>query len=111
MAYTVSFNAPSIPGVFGMQGKVLQILQAVIDDFGFEEQQAIYFYYHMDLPLGDIAAAVGLSKRHVAAVLGLYAERLSGKLELLKKAMTFEEGDDLPISDILIPYQLYREAD
>jgi len=111
MAYTVTFNAPSIPKVFVMQGKVLQLLQAVIDDFDFEEQQAIYFYYHMDLALGDIAGAVGLSEQHVAAVLGLYTERLSGRLELLKKAMTFEEGDSLPIRDILIPYELYREAD
>ena len=99
-----SLKMPEIPRAFINHEKVKHVLCSTIEDFDYEEQQAIYFFCFMGLPTKAISKAVKLTETHVVSVIGLYAERLASKLCLFKKALPYNADDMLQVSEILLPY-------
>ena len=100
--FTIPLNMPSIPRAFVNHSNAKLILCDTVEGFGFEEQQAIYFYCFLNEPISNIAEKVGLTQAHVASVLGLYSARLTGKLDLFKKALPYDEDDLLHVSELLL---------
>jgi len=94
---------PEVPRAFISHAKVKHVLCDTVEDFGFEEQEALYFYCFLNLPISEISKSTGLSHNHVVSVLCLYSERLSTKLSIFKKALPYDANDLLPISEILLP--------
>jgi len=78
------------------------VLSHTIESFGCEEQEAIYVYCILDLPVSDIAKLTELSPNHVANTLMLYSERLAAKLSIFKRAVPYNESDMLPVSEMLL---------
>jgi hypothetical protein len=102
----MQMEMPKVPRAFIKRGKVKLILCHIAEDFGHEEQQALYFYCFLDVPIDEIAEKVGLSQSHVASVLVLYSERLTDKLNLFKRAILYDANDLLPVSEILLQYNI-----
>ena len=92
---------PKVPRAFVNHANIKLVLLHTAEDFGFEEQQAIYFYSLLDAPISEIADKTGLSQNHVTCVLKLYSERLASKLDLFKRAVPYDANDLLPVSEIL----------
>jgi len=82
----------------------MQVLCATVEDFSTDEQQAIFYFHHLDLSPGTIARTMQLTEQHVTSVLGLYAERLTCKLELFKQVLTHDKNETLQVRDILLPW-------
>jgi len=80
----------------------MQVLCATVEDFTYEEQQAIYLYHFMEMTFPSIALFVELTERHVISALGLYTERLTNKLELFKRVQPYNKEDMLHVRDILL---------
>jgi len=95
---------PKVPRAFIKRGKIKLILCHIAEDFGHEEQQALYFYCFLDVPIDEIAEKVGLSQNHIASVLVLYSERLTIKLDFFKRAIFYDANDLLPVSEIFLQY-------
>jgi len=95
---------PGIPRAFITRGKIKLILCHTAEDFGYEEQQALYLYCFLKIPIDEIAGKIGLSQNHIASVLVLYSERLTTKLDFFKRAMPYDANDLLPVSEILLQY-------
>ena len=79
------------------------ILRALMDDFDFEEKQALYYYVNIDSSIEEIAQISGLSCTHVVSILNLYRERLEYKLDFLKKVKPHEADEMLPLCILLYP--------
>jgi len=94
---------PKVPRVFINHARIKLILCHTAEEFGHEEQQALYFYCYLGASISEISEKVGLSQNHVASVLGLYSERLTSQLNLFKRAMSYDASDVLSVSEILIP--------
>jgi len=92
---------PKVPRVFIEHPKIKYVLYHTIDEFDFEEKEAIYFYCILDLPISEIAKIIGISQNHVASALGLYSERLNFKLDVFKKAISYDTNDVLHVSEVL----------
>ena len=92
---------PKVPRAFMNHAEIKLILSHTSAEFGFEEQQALYFYCFLNAPINEISQKVGLSQNHVASVLGLYSERLTNQLDLFKKAVPYDANDLLPVSEVL----------
>jgi len=82
----------------------MQILSATVNEFGHEEQCAIYYHHFMNLPLWSIARTVQLSEGHVVSAINLFAARLDEKLDFFKKVQPHDANDVLPVRDILLPW-------
>ena len=95
---------PKVPRAFIKRVKIKLILCHIAEDFGHEEQQALYLYCFLNAPIDEIAEKVGLSQSHVASVLGLYSERLKSKLDFFKRAMLYDANDLLPVNEVLLKY-------
>ena len=95
---------PKIPKAFMVHNNIMQILSTTVFEFGYEEQQAIYYHYFLDLPPGVIARVVQLSKKHVVNTLGLYAQRLEVKLDFFKRVQPYDENETVQVRDILFPW-------
>ena len=104
MDNTLQLPTPLIPRAFVGHRKIMQVLCATVDEFSHEEQQALYYHHYIGLDLPAIARTVLLTENHVRSTLNLYAERLTAKLELFKKAMSYNENDTLHVRDILLPW-------
>ena len=101
-SFSIEIDMPKVPHAFMKHGKIKLMLCHIAAEFGFEEQQALYFYCFLDAPLGEISEKVGLSQTHIASVLSLYSERLTTQLNFLKKAVPYDADDLLPVSEILV---------
>ena len=101
LQFPMQLKVPEIPKAFTQHKNVMMILCSTIEEFGHEEQQALYYYCYLRVPICDIAKKVGLSQGHVASVLGLYLERLTNQLDFFKKAVPYDNSDLLPVSEIL----------
>jgi len=95
---------PDIPSAFIKRDKIKRVLCHTAEEFGHEEQQALYLYCFLKTSISEIAEKVGLSQNHVKSVLALYSERLVNKLALFKKTIPYDDNDVLPISEILLQY-------
>jgi len=94
---------PKIPRTFINHDRVRLLLYHLVDEFDYEERQALYFYCYLDdVSVSEIAEKVELSQLHVLSVLTLYSERLTSKLNFLKKAVPYDANDLLPVSEILV---------
>jgi len=93
---------PDIPRAFVANNNAKRILAHAVDEFGFEEQQAIYYYCYLSMPIHGIAWLLELSELHVTSVLGLYKERVAALLDFFKKALPHDANDGLDIKEILI---------
>jgi len=100
--FEVRLEMPKVPRAFMNRAEIKRILCHTAAEFGFEEQQALYFYCLLDVPINEISEKVGLSQNHVASVLGLYTERLTNQLNLFKRTMPYDPKDVLPVSEILL---------
>ena len=97
----MQIKMPQVPRAFINNDKIKLVLCHIANDFEFEERQALYFYCFLGAPINEIAEKVGLSQKHVVNVLGLYAERLTNKLDLFQKSLPYDANDSLPVSEIL----------
>jgi len=107
-AFQLQINMPEIPRAFVANRKTLRILAHAVEEFGFEEQQVIYYYCHMSVPIHGIAWLLEMTELHVASVLGLYSERVKSLLDFFKKALPHDSSDWLDIKEILnieVPHQ------
>ena len=104
MTHALQLSQPEIPKAFLTHDRIMQILCATVEDFNAEEQQAIYYFHHLELSPRTIARTLQLTEQHVVSALGLYAERLTGKLELFKQVQPHNESDTLQVRDILCPW-------
>ena len=91
----------SIPKAFMQNDDAKWVLCDVINDFHYEEKQAIYYFCVLDVTIEDVAEKIELSPNHVASTLGLYSERLESKLCFFRKIMPYDENDLLPIGEML----------
>ena len=93
---------PTVPRAFVTHPKIKYAVYCLIEGFGYEEQQAIgYFYYLTDASIKEIAEKTELTENRVSSSICLYAERLEAKLELFKRILPYDTGDVLPITEIL----------
>ncbi|MCL2373398.1 MAG: hypothetical protein FWC78_08380 [Defluviitaleaceae bacterium] len=97
----IQIKSPEIPKAFMGHSKVMYVLCSAISNFGHEEQQAIGYFYYLNLSVTEIAAATKLTENHVISVIILYAERLETKLDLFKKTLKHDPSDVLQVRDIL----------
>jgi len=102
--HTLLLPKVEIPRAFMGNDRIMRVLYSTIEEFENEEKQAIYFYYHLKLPLRAIACNLALSKMHIISTLGLYTERLASKIDLFKKALPYNADDTIQICDILFPW-------
>ena len=100
--FSMCIEMPGIPKAFIKRVKIKLVLCHTAEEFGYEEQQALYLYCFLKTPIEEIAEKVGLSQNHVKSVLVLYSERLANKLNLFKKAIPYDAGDLLPVSEIIV---------
>jgi len=94
---------PKVPRVFITHERIKFLLCHTAEEFGHEEQLALYFFCYLNASISEISEKTGLSQNHVASVLGLYSERLTNQLNLFKRAMPYDADDVLPVSEILVP--------
>ena len=99
--FPMQLEMPKVPRAFLNRTKVRLMLCDIAEEFGFEEQQALYYYCFLDVSIEEIAKRVGLSQKHVASVLGIYSERLTNKLDVFKKALPYDTNDLVSVSEIL----------
>jgi len=92
---------PQIPRAFVNHTKIKYVLCCTIEDFGYEEKEAIGFFCYLGAPISEISEATGLSQNHIESVICLYSERLATKLDIFKKALPYDTNDLLPVSEIL----------
>jgi len=104
VTHALQLSKPEIPKAFYAHGGIMQVLCATVEDFSADEQQAIYYYHHLELSPRTIARTLQLTERHVVSVLGLYAERLISKLELFKRVQPHDENETLEVRDILLAW-------
>ena len=102
--FSTRIEMPGIPKAFINQAKIKLVLCHTAEEFGYEEQQALYHYCFYKTPIGEIAEKVGLSQNHVKSVLVLYSERLASKLDLFKRAIPYNADDLLSVNEILLQY-------
>jgi len=102
MGYASQPSTAGIPRDFINHDKVKIILCSILESFGYEEQMAICYFHLAGISIGEISQATELSESHVESALALYVERLEEKLNFLKKSIPFDEGDLLPISEMLV---------
>jgi len=95
---------PQIPRSFALHDKIMEVLYATVEDFNCEEQQAIYYHYHMALSPCTIAKVLELTEQHVVSALGLYAERLATRIDLFKRTLPHDDQDMMQTSEILLPW-------
>ena len=101
---TMSLPKPQIPRSFSLHHKIMEVLCATVEDFSFEEQQAIYYHYHLDLSPQTIARVLELTEHHVESALGLYAERLTTRIDLFKRTLSYDDNDMMPTHEILLTW-------
>jgi len=95
-------SKPTVPRAFIQDFWTKKVLSGIIDEFSFEEKQAIYFYFSMSpVGLDDVAYAAELSQNHTVSVLNLYSERLMSKLDFFKQIVPYEPDDLLPVVELL----------
>ena len=104
--FPMRLEMPKVPRVFIKHERIKFLLCHTAEEFGFEEQQALYFFCYLNAPLSVISEKTGLSQNHVASVLGLYSERLTNQLNLFKRTMSYDANDVLPVNEILIPQNI-----
>ena len=102
--HSMRVEMPDIPSAFIKRDKIKLVLCHTTEEFGYEEQQALYLYCFLKTPISEIAEKVDLSQNHIKSVLALYSERLTSKLNLFKKALPYDADDVLPVSEILLQY-------
>jgi len=91
-----------VPRTFIQDCGTKNVLGDIINDFNFEEKQAIYYYFGTDCAsIDEISKVTELSQNHTLSVLNLYWERLSLKLDFFKKIIHYDQDDLLLISDLL----------
>ena len=101
---------PTVPRAFVTHPKIKYAVYCLIEGFGYEEQQAIgYFYYLDDVSIKEIAEKTELTENRVLSSIGLYAERLEAKLEFFKRILPYDTSDVLPITEILF-HDAFNEA-
>jgi len=93
---------PQIPRAFINHSKVKHLLCEMIENFGYEERQAIYYFCFLDVSVSEISKVTELTESHIISVLSLYSERLECKINFFKKAMPCNVDDVLPVSEILL---------
>jgi len=99
---------PEMPSDFAYHDDIKVVLDSVIRNFRFEEQQAIYFYHILGVEVSELAQVMGLSENHVVGVLNLYSEQLESKLYFFRKIIPHNGNDMLPTNEILFlepPYE------
>ena len=97
----MQFKRIRIPSSFVKNDDVKWVLRDIINDFQFEEKQAIYYSCASDATIEDVAKKIELSQNHVSSVLTLYLERLMCKIDFFKKIIPYDESDTLSISELL----------
>jgi len=97
-------HTPEVPKSFARHPKVMEALYAIVEDFNFEEQQAIYYHHHTKLSPQTIANVLELTEPHVISALTLYAERLASRIDLFKRTLPHDADDTMQPGDILLAW-------
>ena len=93
---------PTVPRAFVQDFWTKKVLTDIINDFSFEEKQAIYYYFAMSpVAIDDVAKVAQLSQNHTVSTLNLYSERLVLKLDFFKKIADYDSDDLLPVVELL----------
>jgi len=100
-AYELEIKMPDIPRSFIANDNAKRILAHAVDEFGFEEQQVIYYYCYLSVPIHNIAWLLEMTELHVASVLGLYCARITDLLAFFKKALPHDNTNKISIKAIL----------
>jgi len=93
---------PKVPRVLMEHPQINYLINAIIEDFNPEEQQAIILYHVGDIPISELETLTGLSSDRIISVVVLHAERLASTIDLLKKAINCDDDDALPIGEVLL---------
>ena len=98
----MQIHMPEIPRAFITNDNAKLILSHTVEEFAFEEQQVIYYYCYLSMPVTGIAKTMDLTETHVSSVLGLYCERLKSLLAFFKKTLPYDSHDRLDVKEILL---------
>jgi len=93
---------PEIPRAFINNANARRILSHMVEEFAFEEQQVIYYYCYLSMPVTGIAKVMDLTEMHVVSVLGLYCERVKSLLAFFTRALPHDSHDRLNVKEILL---------
>ena len=92
----------TVPNAFIQDYWTKKVLIGIIDEFNFEEKQAIYYYFAMSpVTIDVVAKAAQLSQHHTVSALNLYSERLKQKLDFFKQIVDYESDDLVPVVELL----------
>jgi len=89
-----------IPRVFITNTRINQVLRLTIDEFSYEEKIIIYLYYLVELDINEIVSLTEIPRLYVISTLVLYYERLSFKLNVFKKSVSYDMTDLVPIQEM-----------
>jgi len=89
-----------IPRAFIADAQINQVLSLTVDEFNYEEKIIIYLYCLAELDIGEISSLAEVPRWYVMSTLVLYYERLSFKLNVFKKAVSYDVTDLVSIREM-----------
>ena len=92
---------PKIPSIFIKKTQIGSVLSATINEFVYEEKQVIFLYCVTEMAIEDIAALTELPVPYIVSILTVYAERLVFKLDVFKKAISYNPAEMATVADLI----------
>lgn len=92
---------PKVPNAFLKSYLVNKALCLVIDGFTAEEQTVIYLYCVGKQPISEIVNLTELTFPHVISILMLYSEKLAFKIDIFKKALSYDANELVSVGEML----------
>jgi len=92
---------PEIPRAFLQHPKIKYVLIHTINDFSYEEKNAIYAYCIAEKSISEIADFTELTHNHVLSTLNLYSEKLSALLVFLQKTIPYDTKELVSVGQLL----------
>jgi len=89
-----------IPRAFIADAQINQVLSLTVDEFNYEEKIIIYLHCLVELDINKIADLTEMPRWYVTSTLVLYYKRLSFKLNVFKKAVSYDVNDLVPIREM-----------
>jgi len=90
---------PCIPRAFIQNSRVGQVLFSTLNEFNFEERTILYLYLVLYRMVEEIVDLTGRDKNYISGTIILFSEKLIQKVEIFKKALTYNNRDQLSIEE------------